>query len=619
MTVGQRVSFEYHGSNYIFTVNQAAVEGHEMSNAPEKGMISNDTYIVFEASYASGIKIVNQREAASSNIFRQKEFNLLSLGIGGLSVESTDIFRRAFASRVFPPHVTSKLGIKHVKGMLLYGPPGTGKTLLARQIGKMLNGIEPKIVNGPEVLSKFVGETEKNVRDLFADAEQDQRTHGDESDLHVIIFDEIDAICKSRGSARDGTVVHDGIVNQLLTKIDGVESLNNVLLIGMTNRKDLLDEALLRPGRLEVQVEISLPDEKGRLQIFQIHTNKMKENSFLAPDVSLQELAARSKNYSGAEIEGVVKCAVSYALNRQLSLDDITKPVDEESIKVTMDDFLNALHEIVPAFGASIDDLEKWRLNGMVNCGDRHNDIYEKTMLLVEQVKGSKGSPPVSCLLEGLRGSGKTALAFTVGIDSDFPYVKIVSAETMIGLHESSKCAQIVKVFEDAYKSPLSIIILDDIERLLDYVAIGPQFSNLINQTLLVLLKRVPPKGRKLLVIGTTSEVNFLDSVGLCDNFSITHHVPTLKSEDAKKVLEQLNVFSEDDVQEAAEALNDMPIKKLYMLIEMAAHGEHGGAAEAIYSGREKIDMRHFYSCVQDIVRLPRRGFLNELQRPITG
>ncbi|KAL3740111.1 hypothetical protein ACJRO7_021400 [Eucalyptus globulus] len=601
MTVGQRVTFEYHGNNYVFTVNQAAVEGQERSNAPERGMISNDTYIVFEASNASGIKVINQREAASSNIFRQKEFNLQSLGIGGLSAEFADIFRRAFASRVFPPHVTSKLGIKHVKGMLLYGPPGTGKTLIARQIGKMLNGKEPKIVNGPEVMSKFVGETEKNVRDLFADAEQDQRARGDESDLHVIIFDEIDAICKSRGSTRDGTGVHDSIVNQLLTKIDGVESLNNVLLIGMTNRKDLLDEALLRPGRLEVQVEISLPDKDGRTEIFEIHTKKMNENSFLTDDVILEDLAAWTKNYSGAEIEGVVKSAVSYALNRQLSLDDLTKPVDEESIKVTRNDFLNALQEIVAAFGASTDDLERCRLNGMVSCGDRHKHILETAMLLVGQVKVSKGSPLVTCLLEGPSGSGKTALAATVGIDSGFPFVKFVSAETMIGLHESTKCAQIVKVFEDAYKSPLSIIILDDLERLLEYVAIGPRFSNLISQ-MLVLLKRLPPKGKKLLVIGTTSEVSFLDSVGVCDAFSVTYHVPTLKTEDAKKVLEQLNVFSEDDVDAAAEALNDMPIKKLYMLIEMVAQGEHGWAAEAIYSGREKTKIAHLYDCLQDIV-----------------
>ncbi|XP_027920851.1 vesicle-fusing ATPase [Vigna unguiculata] len=604
MTVGQKVLFEYHGNNYSFTVSQAAVEGQQKSNSLERGMISEDTYIVFETSRDSGIKIVNQREGATSNIFKQKEFNLQSLGIGGLSAEFADIFRRAFASRVFPPHVTSKLGIKHVKGMLLYGPPGTGKTLMARQIGKILNGKEPKIVNGPEVLSKFVGETEKNVRDLFADAEQDQRTRGDESELHVIIFDEIDAICKSRGSTRDGTGVHDSIVNQLLTKIDGVESLNNVLLIGMTNRKDMLDEALLRPGRLEVQVEISLPDENGRLQILQIHTNKMKENSFLAPDVNLQELAARTKNYSGAELEGVVKSAVSYALNRQLSLEDLTKQVEEENIKVTMEDFLNALQEVIPAFGASTDDLERCRLHGMVDCGDRHKHIYQRAMLLVEQVKVSKGSPLVTCLLEGSRGSGKTALAATVGIDSDFPYVKIVSAETMIGLQESTKCAQIIKVFEDAYRSPLSVIVLDDIERLLEYVAIGPRFSNLISQTLLVLLKRLPPKGKKLMVVGTTSELGFLDSIGFCDTFSVTYHVPTLNTKDAKKVLEQLNVFSEDDIDSAAEALNDMPIRKLYMLIEMAAQGEQGGSAEAIYSGKEKINISHFYDCLQDVVRL---------------
>ncbi|RVW71930.1 Vesicle-fusing ATPase [Vitis vinifera] len=603
------------------------------------------------------------------------------------------------------------LGIKHVKGMLLYGPPGTGKTLMARQIGKMLNGREPKIVNGPEVLSKFVGETEKNVRDLFADAENDQRTRGDQSDLHVIIFDEIDAICKSRGSTRDGTGVHDSIVNQLLTKIDGVESLNNVLLIGMTNRKDLLDEALLRPGRLEVQVEISLPDENGRLQILQIHTNKMKENSFLAPDVNLQELAARTKNYSGAELEGVVKSAVSFALNRQLSMDDLTKPVDEESIKVTMEDFLNALQEIIPAFGASTDDLERCSEEGAPGKDSPSKDMLgdgslssfrnfisfnkslglpidgfgEGSCVLIEDFRSQKGLfsggleegarrwilsvqarvvksgwevggemkalfgqelADLVWLQVGFMGAlcfsrtlgqcfciglcGKTSLAATIGIDSDFPYVKIISAESMIGLSESSKCARIVKVFEDAYKSQLSIIVLDDIER-----------------------------GKNVLVIGTTSEVSFLDSVGIRDAFSVTYHVPTLKTEDAKKesmdidavqvdelvvslrtfemklplqkkfkgvvlrtykvdsieyeensrfmsngmVLQQLNVFSDDDIDSAAEALNDMPIKKLYMLIEMAAQGEHGGEAEAIYSGKEKIAISHFFDCLQDMIR----------------
>nr|VDD50228.1 unnamed protein product [Brassica oleracea] len=599
-TVGQRVTFEFHGTNYILTVDQAVVEADwNKKSGIGRGMICNDTYFVFEASNASGIKIMNQREAATRKIFKEKEFNLESLGIGGLNAEFVEIFRRAFAYRTYPLHVRNRIGAKNVKGILLYGPPGTGKTLMARQIGKMLNGKEPKIVNGPEVLSKFVGETEKNVRDLFADAENDQRTLGDDSELHVIIFDEIDAICKSRGSSRDGTGVHDSIVNQLLTKIDGVEALNNVLVIGMTNRMDMLDEALLRSGRLEVHIEIGLPDEAGRVQILHIHTKMMKENSFLAPDVNLQELAAQTKNYSGAELEGVVKSATSYALNRHLDIEDLSKPVDEENIKVTMNDFLQALREVKPAFGASPKALQNCRPKGFVDCGDRQNLIYQRIMFLVDQVS-NETSPPVTCLLEGPSGSGKTALAATIGIDSNFPYVKIVSADTMAGLQESTKAARIAKVFEDAYKSPLSIVILDNIERLLEYSEIGPRFSNMILQTLLIYLNQLPKEGSKLLVLGTTSELTFLKAVGLRKAFSVTYDVPLLRTEDAKKVLKQLNVFSDDDMEEAHKALNDIPIKQLYFLIEMAAQRD-GRSKETIYTRKEKLNLNHFFDCLEEV------------------
>ncbi|KAG6507715.1 hypothetical protein ZIOFF_033066 [Zingiber officinale] len=138
--------------------------------------------------------------------------------------------------------------------------------------------------------------------------------------------------------------------------------------------------------------------------------------------------AARTKNYSGAELEGVVRSAVSYALNRQISFDDLTKPLDEESIKVTMDDLLNALHEVRPAFGASMDDLERHRLNGIIECGERHKHIQERALLLVEQIKDNQ-SPLVIYLLEGPTGSGKTSMVATIGIESDFPYVKIVSCD----------------------------------------------------------------------------------------------------------------------------------------------------------------------------------------------
>ena len=134
-----------------------------------------------------------------------------------------------------------------------------------RQIGKMLNATEPKIVNGPEILDKYVGEAEKNIRNLFIDAEADEARLGANSPLHIIIFDEIDAICKKRGSVAGSSGVNDTVVNQLLSKIDGVDTLNNILVIGMTNRPDMIDEALTRPGRLEV---IPSTDQLKVVQIF---------------------------------------------------------------------------------------------------------------------------------------------------------------------------------------------------------------------------------------------------------------------------------------------------------------------------------------------------------------
>lgn len=143
---------------------------------------------------------------------------------------------------------------------------------MARQIGQMLNAREPKIVNGPQILDKYVGESEANIRKLFADAEEEEKRMGPNSGLHIVIFDEIDAICKARGSVAGNTGVNDTVVNQLLSKIDGVDQLNNILVIGMTNRRDMIDEALLRPGRLEVSIEIGLPKEDGRRQVHELQS-----------------------------------------------------------------------------------------------------------------------------------------------------------------------------------------------------------------------------------------------------------------------------------------------------------------------------------------------------------
>lgn len=230
--MGQQFAFELDGANYKVAITSMIIDVAGKSQEVTRGWLRTNTAFIFTQSGTNPIKVVGQKGYASTQLFRPKTINFEQLGIGGLDKQFEAIFRRAFASRVFPPSVVQRLGVKHVKGLLLYGPPGTGKTLIARQLGKMLNGKEPKIVNGPEVLNKYVGQSEENIRNLFAEADAEYAAKGDNSDLHVIIFDEIDAVCKSRGSVRDGSGVHDTIVNQLLTKIDGVNSLNNILLIG---------------------------------------------------------------------------------------------------------------------------------------------------------------------------------------------------------------------------------------------------------------------------------------------------------------------------------------------------------------------------------------------------
>ncbi|KAJ3367800.1 transport between ER and Golgi ATPase protein [Allomyces arbusculus] len=594
-TVGQTLLLEYHGINYVLTPTTMDVmdvdsmqrvlrgDAHDVPTTPAQiGLLIAQTDVRLAKAGDAQLKLQGDARKAAVNPLIQPSFKFEDLGIGGLDKEFSAIFRRAFASRIFPPSIVEKLGIQHVKGILLYGPPGTGKTLMARQIAKMLNAREPMIVNGPEVLNKFVGQSEENIRKLFAAAEQEYREKGDESGLHIIIFDELDAICKQRGSKNDGTGVGDSIVNQLLSKMDGVEQLNNILVIGMTNRLDMIDEALLRPGRLELKLEISLPDEAGRLQIVKIHTAKMKQNGLMDDDVKLEELAALTKNFSGAEIAGLVKSATSFAFNRHVKVGDAAVSTDMDNIKVNRSDFLRAIEEVPAAFGAAEQELGQCVTNGIVPFGSTHA-ILESGALFIKQVKESARTPLVSVLLHGPPGAGKTALAATMAMSSDFPFVKLISPESMVGYSEASKAAQIAKVFNDSYKSPLSVIVVDNLERLLEWVPIGPRLSNTVLQTLLVLLKKPPPAGRKLLILSTTTSRAVLQQLDMDDCFNSQLYVPNVGSlEDVQLVTRHLEAFNETENAKVFDALAragisdvSISVKKLLMRTEMARQDEN--------------------------------------------
>ena len=223
------------------------------------------------------------------------------------------------------------VNVETPKGILLYGPPGTGKTLIAKALAKMTESNFISI-KGPELLSKWVGESEKGIREIFRKARQAAPC--------IIFLDEIDALVPRRSSGSSGSHVTENVVSQILTEIDGLEELHNVLIIGATNRLDIVDEALLRPGRFDRIIEVPNPDAKGRKHIFEIHTKKKP----LASDVNIIKLVELTNSFSGAEIAAVANRAAIAALKRYVS----GELQNVKEIKITQQDLIDAVDKVKP-------------------------------------------------------------------------------------------------------------------------------------------------------------------------------------------------------------------------------------------------------------------------------
>ncbi len=223
--------------------------------------------------------------------------------------------------------IAKKLGIRPPRGILLYGPPGTGKTMLAKAVATESNANFLSI-KGPEVFSKWVGESEKAVREIFKKAKQ--------SAPSIIFLDEIDALAPRRGMY-EGSRVTETVVNQLLTSMDGLERMSDVVIIGATNRPDILDSSLLRPGRFDELIMVGQPDKEARKEIYSIHTKDMP----LEKDVDIEELAEMSEGYVGADIEAICREAAMIALRE-----------NRETKKVKREHFMKALEKVHP----SVDD-----------------------------------------------------------------------------------------------------------------------------------------------------------------------------------------------------------------------------------------------------------------------
>ena len=297
-------------------------------------------------------------------------------------------------------------------------------------------------------------------------------------------------------------------------------------------------------------MEISLPDEHGRQQILKIHTTKMRENGKMASDVNLEELARSTRNFSGAEIQGLVKSASSFALQRHIKGGTVAALSDDVvNMQIYMADFLGALNEVHPLFGVSEEDLERSVEGGIIHFSPHIEKILKNGRDFVNQVK-SGSTPLLSVLLHGPRGSGKTALAARIAMDSEFPFIRLVRPMDMVGMNEIQKIQHLSKVFTDAYKSPLNVLVLDNIELLIDWVPVGPRFSSAVLAAIKGLMENKPPKGRPLLIMATTSERTVTQQLQL--NFEAQIAVPNVNSQqELAHVMQDSGAFDSNDIQRA--------------------------------------------------------------------
>ena len=249
--------------------------------------------------------------------------------LGGLKKEIQKV-REMIELPMRHPELFEKIGVEAPKGVLLYGPPGTGKTLIAKAVAKMTESNFISI-KGPELLSKWVGESEKGIREIFRKARQAAPC--------IIFFDELDSIVPRRGSSSDSHVT-ENVVSQILTEIDGLEELHNVLIIGATNRLDIIDPALVRPGRFDRIIEVPQPDAKSREHIFRIHTKKKP----LSDDVNFTKLVELTEGFTGADIAEACNRAALISLKRYVG----GKTQSIKDVRITQADLVEATQKIKP-------------------------------------------------------------------------------------------------------------------------------------------------------------------------------------------------------------------------------------------------------------------------------
>jgi transitional endoplasmic reticulum ATPase len=423
--------------------------------------------------------------------------------IGGLEDEVKKV-REMIELPLRHPELFERLGVEAPKGVLLHGPPGTGKTLLAKAVATETSANFSSI-GGPEIMSKFYGESEERLRQIFQEAGENAPS--------IIFIDEIDSIAPKRDEVSGET--ERRVVAQLLALMDGLASRGKVVVIGATNRPNALDPALRRPGRFDREIELGIPNKKGRLEILQIHTKGMP----LTEDVDLEKLASLTHGYVGADLAALTKEAAMRSLRRvlpEIDLESASIPAEVlNSLEVRMEDFLSAYREMQPSTLREVlietPNIHWDDIGGLASVKQELQESIEWPLRYGSIYSHMKAVPPKGILLYGPPGTGKTLLAKAVATESQANFISVKGPEFLSKwVGESEKAVR--ETFRKARQAAPCVVFLDEIDSIAP-VRGGSNDSNVTERVVSQLLTEMDglESLHNVTVIAATNRADMID------------------------------------------------------------------------------------------------------------
>ena len=437
------------------------LKGLPLSHGDEISVMILGNAMNFKISKISPKGVIRIERATTLTILSEKsddkKFRITYEEVGGLRSE-IKVMREIVELPLRHPELFVRLGIEPHSGVLLYGPPGCGKTLLAKVLASESDA-NMFSINGPEIMNKYYGETEAKLRDIFKEAKENSPS--------IIFIDEIDAIAPKREEAYGD--VEKRVVAQLLALMDGLTDRGDVIVLGATNRPDSVDPALRRPGRFDREMEISVPNADGRLEVMEIHTRGMP----IASDVNLKVLSSELNGYTGADMKSLCREAAMRSIRRYLPEIDLeTEKIPArilQSMEVKLIDFYDAMREVVPTamreFYVERSKVYWDDVGGLDNAKKTLEENLIIAMINPEKFSKMGIKPPKGALLYGPPGCGKTLLARALATESSGNMILVRGSEILSKwVGESEKAIR--EIFRKAKSSSPCVIIFDELDSL---------------------------------------------------------------------------------------------------------------------------------------------------------